>query len=199
MTMKRISLTVLILFALGHLIGSPNALAADPAAQSSPVIIRCDQPFMFGFGSWEKAKTDFPTRPDGIHISAVDARGGAGVAGLNLNLADHGDWTPALTLAVGEQNIEKPGTMEMTVGHIPYGQGNEGNAMSRSANGWVQQWLLNFGPAKKMVPNWFDWPVNEQYIDFAIYPLHNENCFNQTTVPAACYWFYVHSRPEARK
>jgi hypothetical protein len=83
------------------------------------------------------------------------------------------------------------------VGHIPYGQGNEGNEMSRRMNGWVQQWLLNFGPTKKMVPNWFDWPVNEQYIDFAIYPLHNENCFNATTVPAACYWFYLHTRAEA--
>ncbi len=80
------------------------------------------------------------------------------------------------------------------VGHIPYGQGNEGNAMSRRANGWVQQWLLNFEPTKKMVPNWFDWPVTEQYIDFARYPLHNENCFNQTTVPAACYWFYLATR-----
>ena len=83
---------------------------------------------------------------------------------------------------------------DVIVGHIPYGQGNEGNEMSRSANSWVQQWLLNFGPAKKMFPNWFDWPVHEQYIDFAIYPLHNENCFNQTTVPAACYWFWLHTR-----
>jgi endoglucanase len=84
---------------------------------------------------------------------------------------------------------------DVIVGHIPYGQGNEGNAMSRGANAWVQQWLLNFGPAKKMVPNWYDWPANEQYIDFARYPLHNENCFNQTTVPAACYWFYLATRP----
>ena len=84
---------------------------------------------------------------------------------------------------------------DVPVGHIPYGQGNEGNAMSRSANAWVQQWLLNFGPAKKMTPNWYDWPVNEQYIDFGRYPLHNENCFNQTTVPAACYWFYLAARP----
>jgi endoglucanase len=83
---------------------------------------------------------------------------------------------------------------DIMVGHIPYGQGNEGNSMSRSANAWVQQWLLNFGPAKKMVPNWYDWPVNEQYIDFGRYPLHNENCFNATTVPAACYWFYLHTR-----
>ena len=88
---------------------------------------------------------------------------------------------------------------DILVGHIPYGQGNEGNSMSRSANSWVQQWLLNYGPAKKMVPNWFDWPVAEQYIDFATYPLHNENCFNTTTVPAACYWFYLHTRPEVGK
>ncbi len=83
---------------------------------------------------------------------------------------------------------------DLIVGHIPFGQGNEGNAMSRGSNGWVQQWLLNYGPARKMVPNWYDWPVTEQYIDFARYPLHNENCFNQTTVPAACYWFYLHTR-----
>ena len=88
---------------------------------------------------------------------------------------------------------------DIMVGHIPYGQGNEGNSMSRSANAWVQQWLLNFGPTKKMIPNWFDWPVNEQYIDFGRYPLHNENCFNATTVPAACYWFYLATRPEAGK
>jgi endoglucanase len=86
---------------------------------------------------------------------------------------------------------------DVMVGHIPYGQGNEGNSMSRPMNSWVQQWLLNFGPAKKMVPNWYDWPVNEQYIDFGRYPLHNENCFNATTVPAACYWFYLHARPDA--
>ena len=88
---------------------------------------------------------------------------------------------------------------DIMVGHIPYGQGNEGNSMSRSGSSWVQQWLLNFGPTKKMIPNWYDWPVNEQYIDFAIYPLHNENCFNATTVPAACYWFYLHTRPAAGK
>ena len=27
----------------------------------------------------------------------------------------------------------------------------------------------------------------------AIFPLQNENCFNQTTVPAACYWFWLHN------
>jgi endoglucanase len=88
---------------------------------------------------------------------------------------------------------------DVPVGHIPFGQGNEGNAMSRGANGWVQTWLLNFGPTKKMIPNWYDWPVAEQYIDFGRYPLHNETCFNQTTVPAACYWFYLAARPELRQ
>jgi endoglucanase len=83
---------------------------------------------------------------------------------------------------------------DVPVGHIPYGQGNEGNAMSRGANGWVQTWLLNYGPTKKMTPNWFDWPVNEQYIDFGHYPLNNETCFDATTVPAACYWFWLATR-----
>ena len=95
---------VLILPALGLLAVSSNVSAAQPGTQSNPVISGCDQPFMFGFGSWEKAKTDFATRPDGIHISAVNAQGGAGVAGLSLKLAEFGDWTPALTLTVSEQN-----------------------------------------------------------------------------------------------
>ena len=82
---------------------------------------------------------------------------------------------------------------DVLLGHIPYGQGNEGK--SQGSNGWGQTWLLNYGPFKKMVPNWYDWPVNEQYIDFATLPLHNENCFFQTSVPAACYWFYLAARP----
>ena len=36
---------------------------------------------MFGFGSWEEAKTAFAVKPDGIHISVKNAQGGAGVAG----------------------------------------------------------------------------------------------------------------------
>jgi endoglucanase len=81
------------------------------------------------------------------------------------------------------------------IGHIPYGQGNEGNEMSRATNHWVQQWLLRYGP-RKMLPDWYDWPVYEQYIDFGRYPMHNENTFNQTTVKAACYWFWLHTRPK---
>ena len=44
------------------------------------------------------------------------------------------------------------------IGHIPYGQGNE--SKSQASNSWVQTWLLNYGPSKKMIPNWYDWPVN---------------------------------------
>ncbi len=87
---------------------------------------------------------------------------------------------------------------DFIIGHIPYGQGNEANEMSRVANEWVHTWFLNFGPTK-MRPIWYDWPVYEQYVDFAIYPLMNEACFNQTTVRAACYWFYLANRPELRK
>ena len=82
----------------------------------------------------------------------------------------------------------------LPVGHIPYGQGNEGGPMSRGANAWVQTWFLNFGPTKKMIPNWYEWPIAEGYIDFSVYPMINENCFNQTEVPAACYWFWLASR-----
>jgi len=78
--------------------------AAEPAAQIKPLISTCDQPFLFGFGSWEKAKTAFVVKPDGIHISAQDGQGGAGVAGLSMKLSGVNDWTPALTLTVGERN-----------------------------------------------------------------------------------------------
>ena len=95
---------VLILPALGLLVFSSTASAAEPTTRSSSVISHCDQSFMFGFGSWEKAKTAFTVKPDGISISAKNGQGGAGMAGLNLQLAEFGDWTPALTLVVGEQN-----------------------------------------------------------------------------------------------
>ena len=77
------------------------AAAADrPAGKSEPVISTCDKPFMFGFGSWEKAKEVFPAKADGIHLGAKSAQGGAGIAGLNVNLTGYGDWSPAMTLAV---------------------------------------------------------------------------------------------------
>jgi len=83
---------------------------------------------------------------------------------------------------------------DLPIGHIPYGQGNEGQPMSRGANDWVQKWFINFQHTKKMIPNWYDLPVHEAYIDFSIYPMINENCFNHTEVPAACYWFWLHAR-----
>ena len=50
--------------------------AAPVAAQpeGKPAIWGCDKPFMFGFGSWEEAKTAFSAKPDGIHISVKNAQ-----------------------------------------------------------------------------------------------------------------------------
>ena len=78
--------------------------AAQPAGKPAPVISPCDQPLMFGFGSWEKAKEAFPAKADGIHLSAKNTQGGAGVAGLNMDLTGYGEWSPAMTLVVTEQN-----------------------------------------------------------------------------------------------
>ncbi len=47
-------------------------------------ISRCDQPFLFGFGTQQAAKTDFAAGPDGIHMSATSGQGGAGMAGTFL-------------------------------------------------------------------------------------------------------------------
>ena len=67
-----------------------------PLTVTNFVVSRCDHPFMFGFGSWEKAKTNFAVKPDGIHIAAKDGKGGAGVAGLSVQFSEVNDWTPAL-------------------------------------------------------------------------------------------------------
>ena len=55
---------------VGSLLLAANVYAAAP----DPVISRCDQPLMFGFGSWEGPKEAFSVKPDGIHISAKSAR-----------------------------------------------------------------------------------------------------------------------------
>ena len=94
---------LLILFAFWLLLPTSDAAAAQ-AAQPTPVISRCEQPFMFGFGAWEKARTAFAVQEDGIHISAENGQGGAGVAGLKLDTAEFPDWTPTLTLMAGERN-----------------------------------------------------------------------------------------------
>jgi len=88
---------------ISGLLMATSALAAEPT-KPVPVISPCDKPFMFGFGSWEEAKSAFPAKADGIHIGAKSCQGGAGIAGLSVSVGDHGDWSPTMTLAVTEQN-----------------------------------------------------------------------------------------------
>ena len=122
---------------------SPVATGA-PAQPGSVIISRCDQPFLFGFGTWEKAKTAFPATPDGIHISAKNGQGGAGVAGLNLKLAEFGDWTPALTLAVGEQN--KAGHAEPASSTMPMAPATSSSSTcARSSPALPQQVVADYG------------------------------------------------------
>ncbi len=77
---------------------APGAAAAQPAGKPEPVISRCDKPFVFGFGAWEKAKTAFQVQADGLHVSAKSCQGGAGIAGLQVNISGYGDWSPAMKL-----------------------------------------------------------------------------------------------------
>jgi endoglucanase len=83
---------------------------------------------------------------------------------------------------------------DQPVGYIPYGQGDEGNPMCKGMSGWVQQWYLNFGPLKKMIPDFYTWPANEAYIDFGIYPMMNENTLDSTTLAAVYYWGFLAAR-----
>ena len=81
------------------------AAAAQPEVKPSPVISRCDKPLVFGFGTWKNARTEFLSKPDGLHISAKTDQGGAGLlGGETLSLKGYEDWTPALKLAVTAQN-----------------------------------------------------------------------------------------------
>ncbi len=90
--------------AIGLCIITTWGAVAWPAPPESFTISRCDQPFLYGFGTWKKAETAFAVGSSGIHITAASGQGGAGTAGLNLQTATLADWTPALTLAVGPQN-----------------------------------------------------------------------------------------------
>ena len=81
-----------------------QVVEADTVVQSTPVIWACDKPFIFGFGSWEKAKEAFPAKEDGIHICSKSCQGGAGIAGLSVPIGNFGDWSPTMTLAVTKQN-----------------------------------------------------------------------------------------------
>ena len=100
--------------ALAPMLAMVAVNAQVSAEEPAPVISPCDKPFMFGFGSWENAKSAFPAKPDGIHLNVKNCRGGAGVAGLNLKLTGRDDWSPALTLALGEQN--KAGSLNLHLG-----------------------------------------------------------------------------------
>ena len=87
-----------------------------PLTVTNFVVSRCDHPFMFGFGSWEKAKTNFAVKPDGIHIAAKDGKGGAGVAGLSAKFPGKSDWTPALKLTAGKKNKATTLNLQLTDG-----------------------------------------------------------------------------------
>ena len=43
-------------------------------------------------------------KADGIHLGAKNCQGGAGIAGLKVNVTAYNDWSPAMTLAVTEKN-----------------------------------------------------------------------------------------------
>jgi endoglucanase len=85
------------------------------------------------------------------------------------------------------------GQWPQPVGHIPYGPADETHATSRRTSAWVQQWFLNH-QSPKMFPDFYTWPSTEAYIDFAVYPTMNENCFDQTQVIAAYYWGFLATR-----
>ena len=87
------------------LVFAANIRAATPPTQSAPVISACNKPFAFGFGSWEKSAKRFRCDAAGVHIVAMDGKGGAGLfAGGTISLAGCDNWTPAITVAVTEQN-----------------------------------------------------------------------------------------------
>ena len=86
----------------------PAAGVRRPAAGKPGGHQLADKPLIFGFGSWEEAKTAFAVKPDGHSHSAKNAQGGAGVAGLNVDVTGYGDWSPTMTLAVSRQNKAAP-------------------------------------------------------------------------------------------
>jgi hypothetical protein len=47
-----------------------NVVASEQANPPEPTVWKCDKPFLFGFGSWDRAPKAFAVRPDGIHIVA---------------------------------------------------------------------------------------------------------------------------------
>jgi hypothetical protein len=70
--MKPLLVLIIGLSTLGFLGLSSNAPAAGPANQPNPVISRCDQPFMFGSGSWEKVIGDWSGKAVEVALSKIE-------------------------------------------------------------------------------------------------------------------------------
>ena len=96
--MSRHRCTTGILVAICLLWTTGGRAGDERPAQGKPVWA-CDQPFMFGFGSWEKAWKEPQVGKDGIRIVAASAQGGAGIGVLHRSLEGCGDFTPAINLA----------------------------------------------------------------------------------------------------
>ena len=78
---RRITVGCLLFYAL-----SPVFVASGQQPKPAPLIWTCDKPFMFGFGSWEKAWKEPRVGKDGIRVVAASGQGGAGIGVLHRNL-----------------------------------------------------------------------------------------------------------------
>ena len=130
-----VSLLVLLVAAVG---------AAQPAEKPLPIISRCDKPFVFGFGTWDKATTEFLVKPDGLHVSAKTDQGGAGLlGGETLSLIGYEDWTPALKLMVTEKN--KAPVLNLSLGDASETGANYTFNLRDLKPGQTVQVLANYG------------------------------------------------------
>ena len=126
---------------LSWLVLSTTGQAAE---KPSPVISRCDKPFVFGFGTWKNARTEFLSKPDGLHISAKTDQGGAGLlGGETLSLKGYEDWTPALKLMVTKEN--KAPVLNVTIGDAAERGANFTFDLQKLKRGQTVQVLANYG------------------------------------------------------
>ena len=102
--MKLTQNPIVIPFTLGLLVWSSPLATGAPAQPSSVIIHRCDQPFSVRLRHLGRRNDGLPVDAGGRPHFAKNGQGGAGVTGLNVKIAEFVDWTPVLTLAVGEQN-----------------------------------------------------------------------------------------------
>ena len=99
---RRITMGCLLLSALW-----PVFVASGQQPQRAPLIWTCDKPFMFGFGTWEKAWKEPQVGKAGIRVVAASGQGGAGIGVLHRNLEGCGDFTPALTVTATDKHKAK--------------------------------------------------------------------------------------------